>query len=168
VLGSTQPAVAEDEVAIEVVRRRSGGGAVLVEPGAVVWVDVVVPRDDPLWDDDVGRAFWWLGEVWAAALRSLGAEEVEAYRGPMLPVPLARVVCFAGLGPGEVTVGGRKAVGMAQRRTRDGALFQCAVNLRWDGARLAELLGLETLALDVFVAPYPDDEIVAALLEHLL
>ena len=31
---------------VEVVRRRSGGGAVLVEPGSVVWVDVLVAATD--------------------------------------------------------------------------------------------------------------------------
>ena len=40
-------------------------------PGEVLWVDVVVPADDPLWDDDVGRATHWLGELWAAALAAL-------------------------------------------------------------------------------------------------
>ena len=50
VLGSTQRAEVVDERAcadagVEVVRRRSGGGAVLLEPGAVVWFDVVVPAD---------------------------------------------------------------------------------------------------------------------------
>ena len=147
VLGSTQPMVGHRGV--EVVRRRSGGGAVLVEPGAVVWVDVTVPRRDPLWDDDVGRAFWWLGDVWAAALGSLGVTGAEVHRGPLVRTPLSEVVCFAGLGPGEVTVDGRKAVGIAQRRTRAGALFQCAVPLAWDGARLAGLLGLDAVDAEV-------------------
>ena len=77
VLGSAQPDDVVDRAAcaaagVEVVRRRSGGGAVLLEPGGVVWVDVELPRGDPLWDDDVGRAAWWLGERWAVALADLG------------------------------------------------------------------------------------------------
>src|SRR5262245_14287634 len=68
VLGSTQPDDVVDRDAarrlgIEVVRRRSGGGAVLLQPAGTVWIDVELPRDDPLWDDDVGRASWWLGEA---------------------------------------------------------------------------------------------------------
>ncbi|MDQ1414199.1 MAG: lipoate---protein ligase, partial [Acidimicrobiaceae bacterium] len=64
VLGSTQPEshvdrVAAARVATQVLRRRSGGGAVLVGPGQVLWTDVVIPADDPLWTADVGRAFWW-------------------------------------------------------------------------------------------------------------
>jgi hypothetical protein len=50
------------------------------------------------------------------------------------------VVCFGGTGPGEVVVGGAKVVGLSQRRTRDGARFQCSVPLAWDAGRHAELL----------------------------
>ncbi len=147
VLGSTQPWDDVDHFAaagagLEVVRRRSGGGAVLVEPGALVWVDVVVPKGDPLWDDDVGRAFWWLGQVWAAALGVVGVEGAEVNRAGLVSSPWSPKVCFAGLGPGEVSVAGRKVVGMAQRRTRHGALFQCAVPLQWRPGRLLDVLTL--------------------------
>ncbi|MEQ1787177.1 MAG: hypothetical protein ABL966_09005, partial [Acidimicrobiales bacterium] len=60
------------EAGIDVVRRRSGGGAVLVVPGDVLWVDLVLPAGDPLWEADVGRAFGWVGEAWVAALAELG------------------------------------------------------------------------------------------------
>ena len=32
-----------------------------MNPGEVVWVDVVIPAADPLWRVDVGEAFVWLG-----------------------------------------------------------------------------------------------------------
>jgi lipoate-protein ligase A len=130
---------------LPVVRRRSGGGAVLVEPGDVLWVDVVVPRHDALWDDDVGRAFHWLGDAWAATVGPDGRAAV--HRGPLVTTRWSRAVCFAGLGPGEVTVDGRKVVGISQRRTRDGALFQCAALLAWHPGPLAERLGLPADAL---------------------
>ena len=94
---------------IEVVRRRSGGGAVLLVPGEVLWVDVVVPRGDPLWDDDVGRASHWLGEVWVEALAAVGVAGTEVHDGGLVCTPWCSLVCFAGLGPGEVTIGGAKA-----------------------------------------------------------
>lgn len=122
--------------------RPSGGGAVLVGPGDPLWVDVVVPRDDELWDDDVGRAFWWLGDVWASAV---GGDAV-VHRGPMVRTPWSSDVCFSGLGPGEVTVDGRKVVGLAQRRVRSGALFQCAVHRVWDPSTLVSRLGLPAAA----------------------
>lgn len=145
VLGSTQrdvllaPGAAG---AVEVVRRRSGGGAVLVEPGRLVWADVVVPAGDALADDDVGRAAWWLGEAWTRALADLGIPGGVVHRGGLVRSEWSSLVCFAGLGPGEVTVGGRKAVGVSQRRTRHGALFQCAVPLAWDPGPLLVALAL--------------------------
>lgn len=144
VLGSTQPDEVADLAAcaaagVEVVRRRSGGGAVLVEPDAVLWVDVVLPAGDPLWQPDVGRAFIWLGRAWAGALEDLGLAAV-VHEGPLVRRPLSDLVCFAGLGPGEVLVEGRKVVGISQRRTRDHARFQCAALLRWEPARLLALV----------------------------
>jgi lipoate-protein ligase A len=141
VLGSTQPdEVVDARAGVEVVRRRSGGGAVLLEPGGAVWVDVLVPRDDPLWDDDVARATHWLGDVWAAAI---GGDAV-AHRGPNLRTRWSGLVCFGGLGPGEVLArpGGAKVVGISQRRTRAGARFQCAALARWDAVGILGLLAL--------------------------
>ncbi len=147
VLGSTQAeAVVVPDPSLEVVRRHSGGGAVLLRPGKVLWVDVVVPADDPLWLPDVGRAFWWLGQTWVAALAAVGVD-ARWHDGPLVRSRLSAQVCFAGLGPGEVTVGGRKVVGMSSRRRRDGALFQCAALLDWDPAELVAVLGLDSEAL---------------------
>ena len=131
---------------VVVVRRRSGGSAVLVRPGDLVWVDVIVPRGDPLWDDDVGRSMWWLGEAWSEALSRVGVGDARPWRGPFQRREWSDRVCFAGLGPGEVVVPGAagpvKVVGICQRRTRAGALFQCAALLRWDAGALCELLDL--------------------------
>jgi lipoate-protein ligase A len=147
VLGSTQPESDVDPEAVRatntaVVRRRSGGGAVLVGPSAGAWVDVTIPRHDALWDDDVARAFGWLGRCWADALGSLGVDGAEAHDGPLVETAWSRRICFAGLGPGEVVVDGRKVVGISQRRTRAGARFQCMVHRRWDPAPLVQLLAL--------------------------
>ena len=139
VLGSTQPDPPPS--AWPVVRRRSGGGGVLLVPGQVLWVDLLVPRADPWWSDDVGRAAHPIGELWAVALARLGLD-AEVHRGPMGASAWSPVLCFAGLGPGEVTVGGRKVVGVAQRRTRAGACFQCAVSLVAPGAASVAAAGL--------------------------
>lgn len=136
VLGSAQPDLAADAAAcaaagIDVVRRRSGGGAVLVGPGEQVWLDAFVPAGDPLSVADVSRAAWWLGEVWVAALERAGIPGARVHRGAMVPGAHGRAACFAGLGPGEVTVEGRKLVGISQRRDRHGAwLFTMALTAR--------------------------------------
>ncbi len=144
VLGSTQPASTVDQAGAEragiaVVRRRSGGGAVLVDPAALVWVDVFVPAGDRLWRADVGRAPLWLGEVWAQVCRRFGVA-AAVHTAALAPDPLARSVCFAGRAPGEVISGSAKVVGIAQRRTRAWARFQCAALLAWEPESLLELL----------------------------
>jgi lipoate-protein ligase A len=150
VLGSTQsPAVVDGARAeargIEVVRRRSGGGAVLVVPDDPVWMDIWVPRGDRLWNDDVGRAFDWFGDAWTTALASLGAPGVSAHRdGFAACTRWSSLVCFGGVGTGEVVAAdGRKVVGISQRRNRDGAWFHSAgVLRRWDPGPLLEVLDL--------------------------
>lgn len=147
VLGSTQPTSTIDTgraeaTGVDVARRRSGGGAVLVEPGMLVWVDVLIPAGDRLWEADVGRAFAWLGRAWAGALNDAGVAGAVPYDGPLRHTPWSGHMCFAGLGPGEVTVDGAKVVGMSQRRTRSAALFQCAALLAWQPDRLLDLLDL--------------------------
>lgn len=160
VLGSAQPlevadAEACERAGVEVVRRRSGGGAVLVVPGELLWLDVLVPAGDPRWDPDVGRAFHWLGDVWVDALDALGVRAAP-HHGGLVTTSWSRLVCFAGIGPGEVVLGagdgaGPKVVGISQRRTRAGARFQCAALLRWDPAALAALLRLDRLERDRMV-----------------
>lgn len=150
VLGSTQSldAVRRDrasELGFSVVRRRSGGGVVILQPGDHVWIDVTVPRGHQLWSDDVERATWWLGDVWCDVLREFDAgADWAVHRDKLQASAPERTVCFASVGPGEVVrrndgghteVGGarkatgvgRKVVGIAQRRSRDAARFQCTV-----------------------------------------
>ncbi len=124
---------------VEIVRRRSGGGAVLLAPSDVLWVDVIVPAGDAVWDDDVGRAAHWLGAVWVAALAACGGG-ASVHTGPLVRTPWSGVICFAGLGPGEVTRGAAKVVGISQRRTRHMARFQCAALARFDVDAIADLL----------------------------
>jgi len=164
VLGSTQDdAVVDAEMladrGIDLVRRRSGGGAVLLDAagalgaGPTLWIDLVVPREDPLWVDDVGRSTDWLGDAWVRALASLGLS-ASVHRGRLERTSASTLVCFAGLGPGEVLVEGRKVVGISQRRTRRGARFQCVVPLAPPGP--AEVSGEEpgvATIVDVLAEP---------------
>ena len=107
-----------------------------------LWVDVLVPRGDPRWDDDVARAFLWLGEAWSLALAEVGVPST-VHEGGLCTTPWSRLVCFGGLGTGEVVdPDGRKLVGIAQRRTRAGARFQCMALGSWDPAALLALLAL--------------------------
>jgi len=149
VLGSTQSeAVVDAERAaragISLVRRRSGGGAVLVAPGEPLWLDVWLPSSHPQWDPDVARSFVWLGHAWVGALAQVGIGGLRVHDGTYLArTRWSRLVCFGGVGSGEVlTADGRKVVGLAQRRNRDGAWFHGACILRWDPSLLLDVVSL--------------------------
>lgn len=187
VLGSSQPEAtvdhaACDAVGVQVVRRRSGGGAVLLLPDEVIWLDVIIDRNDAHWDDDVGRAMWWIGEAWVQAFTELGVgvdgvdgvsgvSPLGVHRGGLISNPWSRLVCFAGLGPGEVTLNGRKLVGISQRRTRGVARFQCAVYRTWRPEVLLRVLTPplpDVHELDgVEVIDLPVDAVIAAVTAHL-
>ncbi|HVV36828.1 MAG TPA: hypothetical protein VHC63_09525 [Acidimicrobiales bacterium] len=127
---------------LDVARRVSGGSAVVVGPGECVWVDVVVARDAPGWNDDIGKAGCWMGDQWVAALAAVGVGDLRVHRTAMERRPGSDAVCFAGVGSGEVLrADGAKIVGVSQRRTRGWALFQCAIPLRWEPAALIDVLG---------------------------
>ena len=77
----------------------------------------------------------WIGEHWLEALgpccspsdvcaTHLDVQHLDVHRGGMLDAAWSDLVCFAGIGPGEVLLGGRKLVGLSQRRTRHGLRLQ--------------------------------------------
>ncbi len=183
VLGSGQPDADVDEEAaaiygVAVARRRSGGGAVLVGPGQVIWVDLLIRPEDPLWDADVARAAWWVGDAWAAALGAVGMGPVEVWKQPMKKGRWSAQVCFAGVGPGEVLIGGKKVVGVSQRRTRAAALFQTAVLIEWDPWATLRLLRMdqasaasalaELSAVAAGVGPEQAGPVLAAFIDTLM
>ena len=150
VIGSAQAPGSVDEAAcaaagVEVVRRGSGGGAVLCDDG-LLEVDVAVPAGDPLAIADVAESYRWLGEAWVAALAAIGVaartvavEEVRAIDEERKAA--ARSACYAGLSPYEVVAtDGRKLVGLAQRRRRGAVLYQCSVAVHGAPARVRALL----------------------------
>lgn len=146
VLGSTQSfdvvnMSRASELGFDVVRRRSGGGVVILQPDDHAWIDVTVPREHHLWSDDVEHASWWLGEVWCDVLRDLDpVGEWRVWRDKLVASAPERVVCFASVGPGEVVRSNRKVVGVSQRRTKDAARFQCTVFRSIDVATYTSLL----------------------------
>ncbi|HVL99028.1 MAG TPA: hypothetical protein VM324_07035 [Egibacteraceae bacterium] len=148
VLGRGQGDVAP-VTGLPAVTRYSGGGAVLMDED-LLSLDVLLPAGHPWLDGGPGAAFTPVGQAWAAALRGLGVADVAVHTGAATARPrgdarerLLAAVCYATLGRGEVTAGGRKLVGLAQRRRRSGALVQCGLLLRWRPERLLAALGAD-------------------------
>jgi len=177
--------------ALPIVERHSGGGAVLMDPG-LLSLDVVVPAGHPLAAGELGAVFDRVGAIWRAALADLGVPGLNVHRGPATArrrgsprERLLAAICYATLGRGEVLVGGRKLVGLSQRRRRHGALVQCGLLRRWDPTPLLELFAAATgpdlspgelavlrhaaVGLDELMgAGAPDDEaVMAAVQRHL-
>ena len=144
VLGSAQSSDTADRsraasAGVDIIRRRSGGGAVLLGPGTQVWADFFVTAGDPLWHDDVALAARWVGRLWASAVARFVTEPCSLHSGRLVADRWGRLVCFAGAGPGEVFLGGRKVVGVSQRRSRHRVRFQTAARLQPDAARAAAI-----------------------------
>ena len=138
-----------DEAGLDVVRRRSGGGAVLLRPDAVVWIDLLVPHG--VAPDDVRGSMIWAGECWRDALIACGVGPtlLDLHRGGLECSPWSGLVCFAGLGPGEITVDGRKLVGLSQRRTRLGLRIQGQVHRRPLLAEMPPLFSVEVPGVEI-------------------
>lgn len=141
VLGSAQSDADIDMSAagvrgLDVARRRSGGGAVFVDPVDSIWVEAWIPRTDPLWVEDVSSSMLWLGRAFVAALAEANPDRaLELIVGPYEAGRWGRRICFLSEAPGEVRGAAGKVVGISQRRDRRGARLQAILYRRWDPAR---------------------------------
>jgi len=131
VLGSRQSEEIVDRHAagragLEIVRRRSGGGAVLVDANHSVWIDVEVGIEDVRYCAEPMAMMAKVGQWWMEALRFLNCcpPDLWQFEGAMECDAGGDVICFAGRAHGELMVGESKLVGLSQRRTRDGARVQ--------------------------------------------
>jgi hypothetical protein len=100
-----------------------------------------------------------VGDCWRSALESLGVQP-EVHRGGVLRADQGAAACFAGLGPGELTIGGAKLVGLSQWRVRQGVLISSVVPRRAQG-ELASYLVAPALAPALLDATCLDDLPVA-------
>ncbi len=95
----------------------------------------------PGWSDDVHGPMVWLGNGLAGAIeRATGIDDLAVHDAPMRTTPWSRLVCFDGIGAGEVLLGGRKLVGIAGAEARDAARLQCCWYSEYDPQRLVALL----------------------------
>jgi lipoate-protein ligase A len=125
-----------DRLGVGLVRRPTGGSAILHEgPALELTYSVVARRGDFPGAEDLLETYRVLGSGLAAGLGRLGvaAEVVPLVRQRHGAAP---TFCFARTGAYEIAVGGLKLVGSAQRRQGGGFLQHGSVLLDVDARRL--------------------------------
>jgi lipoate-protein ligase A len=178
VIGSAQKEASVDRPACErdgipVIRRGSGGGAVLCDPG-LLEVDVALPAGHALLCDDVTESYRFLGQAWIDALGKIGVDGrlVTVGEARNLSDPrraAARIACYAGLSPYEVVdPEGRKLVGLCQRRRRGAALFQCSLACGLEPAAVTRYVHVDASQLAATRSVERSPDAVWAALEPLL
>jgi lipoate-protein ligase A len=163
----------ESELPLDVVRRPTGGRAVLHD--AEVTYAVAAPYRAFGGPRDTYRR---VNEALAAALASLGANvsvadppDVRAAGARALPLDAGP--CFQSPAPGEVVAAGRTLVGSAQARIGGALLQHGSIIIRGDQSRLAELDPAAATAtppatLEELIGPVTFDEVADALEEAVL
>lgn len=121
---------------IDVVRRITGGRA-LLHDGEITYC-VVVPAGTARFAQGPGETFMKISDALCAALRRLGVDaavsrgrDCARARGPAPP-------CLSSVTRHELSVGGRKIAGSAQRRTAGAFLQHGSILLRPGSERIAK------------------------------
>lgn len=126
-----------DAAGVEVVRRVTGGRAVL--HGSDLTYAVVAPeRRLPR---GLEASYAWVSRALVAALRELGVDARAVSVSPEAP---AAFDCFAAPATHEIAVGARKLVGSAQRRGAGAVLQHGSIRLRPDAPAIRRAVGLES------------------------
>jgi lipoyl(octanoyl) transferase len=143
-----------DKCGWEVVRRPTGGRAILHTDELTY--SITAPLDEPRVTGTVLESYNRLAEALLAAVKSLGVpvemKEYTAGQNNQAPGP----VCFDVPSAYEITVGGKKLIGSAQARRREGVLQHGTLPLHGDLGRITQAL------------VFPDESARAAAAEKLL
>ena len=106
---------------------------------------------------------------WRHGLDRVAVFDLDVHHGALQRTAWSATLCWAGLGPGEITLSGRKLVGISQRRARAAARLQCSWYRRDPTARSLALLTEEVRppAAEVPTAATLPDLDAAAVLDAL-
>lgn len=122
----------------ELVRRPTGGRAILHTDELTYSVTASV--EDPVTAGGVLRSYNRMARALLRALQSLGLPvEIEEHAAPTPEGPV-NPICFEVPSSYEITVAGRKLVGSAQARRREGVLQHGSLPLTGDLTRITQAL----------------------------
>jgi lipoate-protein ligase A len=131
------------EMGVEVVRRPTGGRAVL--HWNELTYSVLCRGDDPLVGGGVLEAYRRISECLVAGLRRFGVAADLVRTEPPSVRPVGESItspCFSSAARHEVVIGGRKLIGSAQRRMGDMLLQHGSLILGPEHRRIVDLLRL--------------------------
>lgn len=121
----------------EVVRRATGGRAILHVDELTY--SIVAPLDDPIMSGSVLESYQHLAKALLQAVRELGLPvEMEENSPPTGTVK--GPVCFEVPSAYEIVVGGKKLIGSAQARKKEGVLQHGTFPLHGDLTRITQAL----------------------------
>lgn len=140
-LGYSQPAADVDldrlrERGWGLVRRPTGGRAIL-HTDELTYA-VIGPRSDPRLDGGLMDSYRRISQALFQALLSLGVP-VEVHQGKN-PLAHHQPVCFENPSDFEITVNGKKIIGSAQARKKEGILQHGSLPLSGDLTRITQVL----------------------------
>ena len=141
-LGYAQPYADVDEVRLrergwEVVRRPTGGRAILHTDELTY--SVIAPTDEPAVAGPLLESYNRLAVALLAAVHSIGLPvEMKEVSSPNHETP--NPVCFEVPSAYEITVEGKKLIGSAQARRKEGVLQHGSLPLNGNLARITETL----------------------------
>src|SRR5215208_395556 len=144
-LGRAQPFSAVDTARLsergwEVVRRATGGRAILHTDELTY--SVIAPNDEPRVTGTVLESYNRLAQALLLAVKELDLP-VEMKEGKTEHQSSLNPVCFEVPSTYEITVNGKKLIGSAQARKREGVLQHGSLPLTGDLTRICQVLTFE-------------------------
>ena len=144
-LGHSQPFADVDRSRLqergwEVVRRLTGGRAILHTDELTY--SVTSGTEDPVVAGGVLESYNRIAQALLAAVKNLGLP-VELQEGKATESTAPNPVCFEVPSTYEITVGGKKLIGSAQARKREGVLQHGSLPLTGDLTRICQALVFE-------------------------
>ena len=144
-LGHAQPFADVDMTQLkqhgwEIVRRATGGRAILHTDELTY--SVIAPSDEPHVEGSVLESYNRLAQALLFAVKSLEIP-VEMKEGKVIDGGMPNPVCFEVPSTYEITVNGKKLVGSAQARKKEGVLQHGSLPLSGDLTRICQALAFE-------------------------
>jgi lipoate-protein ligase A len=127
----------------EVVRRATGGRAILHTDELTY--SVIAPSDEPCVEGSVLESYNRLAQALLLAVQSLEIA-VEIKEGKVNQTEKLNPVCFEVPSTYEITVNGKKLIGSAQARKKEGVLQHGSLPLTGDLTRICQALVFENEA----------------------